>query len=191
MTHILREEHQLTLHAFLDPSDRFSPSQLSVNPGLVPRMGGLYGWWFLSYPPRVQVGGALKRGDLALLYVGIAPQRPAAHGQASRRTLRDRLRNHCRGPIATSTFRRSLASLLADELGFQITRGPTGKVEIGRAAEERLTQWIEQHARVSWVVHREPWLLEEALIADGPRLPLNIRGSTDPFSLELQRLRAV
>jgi hypothetical protein len=40
------------------------------------------------------------------------------------------------------------------------------------------------------MITAEPWVLEEVLITAGPRLPLNIRSSSDPFRLELRRLRA-
>lgn len=191
MTHSVNQNVEAALASFRTAGRWFSPKEINENQGPVPRYAGLYGWWFRAPPPKVDMDGTIQRDGFSLLYVGIAPQRPAANGRTSKRTLHQRLRNHCRGPIATSTFRRSLAFLLAEDLGFQIIKGADGKVRIGREAEARLTDWIDQNARVSWVIHPEPWLLEDALISNGPRLPLNIRGSIDPFSRELRRIRAM
>jgi hypothetical protein len=62
--------------------------------------------------------------------------------------------------------------------------------------EEALTEWMDSHARVAWVVCAEPWRIEHILIKNAwppkkgwPRLPLNISGSFDPFRSELKKFR--
>lgn len=115
---------------------------------------------------------------------------PRVREQRRARSLRDRLRNHVRGPIATSTLRRSLGALLASEFGLILTRSDTGKLRRSAADEERLSAWMEDHARVGWISCSEPWLIEDALITSGPRLPLNFRGSVDPYRHELSAMRA-
>ncbi len=123
-----------------------------------------------------------------LLYVGIAPN--GAKRTTGKRTLRDRLKNHCRGPIGSSTLRRTLASLLTpDLLDLSLGRTASGKHALSAQDEARLTQWMSTHLRVAWLVHPEPWQLEDALIKKGPRLPLNIAGSSDPFVETLKQRR--
>jgi hypothetical protein len=114
----------------------------------------------------------------------------ATSNPASSRTLRDRLKNHFRGPIAMSTLRRSLAVLLNSELLLKVNRQSSGKLWMARDAETRLTGWMDQHARVCWTVTPEPWSVEHHLISTGPPLPLNIKGALHPFVLELERIRS-
>jgi hypothetical protein len=123
-------------------------------------------------------------------YVGIAPRKPSAAGSVSGGTLRNRLLNHCRGPLATSTLRRTLAVLLKGELGLDITCTSAGKLKMPLELETRLTGWMDEHARVVWVVYPEPWEIEDHLIQGTTRLPLNIRGSSDPFAKVLSNLRS-
>jgi hypothetical protein len=108
--------------------------------------------------------------------VVICPARPANPDKPSRRTLRRRLREHCIGPSSSSTLRRTLGALLVETLS--LTRHPKGKVgkwDYGPEGEARLSAWIGEHARVAWVGHSAPWIVEGALIKKTP-LPLNIRG---------------
>jgi hypothetical protein len=159
-------------------------AELADQPQFVPDEPGIYGWWFDAPPPRVPVERARRLDGFYLLYVGIAPSNPA-----SKRTLRDRLKNHCRGPIAVSTLRRSLAVLLNGKLQLKVTRQLSGKLCMDGDAETRLTNWMDEHARVCWAVTPEPWNLEHHLISTGPPLPLNIKGAHHPFALELKRMR--
>jgi len=182
--------HSLSLApALLAPTTFHSAADIATDPKLVPDEPGIYGWWFDDAMLNVPVGESLEIGDRRLLYVGIAPSAPSRSGAASRRTLRDRLKNHTRGPMATSTLRRTLASLLGGQLGLGVLKLPSGKLAMSREDEVRLTGWMTEHARVAWMVHLRPWQVESALIVGGPRLPLNIRESSDPFRAELQALR--
>ena len=65
-----------------------------------------------------------------------------------------------------------------------------GAAEIRDAGGEAvLSQWMAEHALVSWVVRPEPWLFESELIATLD-LPLNIQGNKrNAFYPELKRLR--
>lgn len=77
--------------------------------------------------------------------------------------------------------------LLADQLdlclGFH-----SGRANWGPEGESRLTQWMKQHAYVSWLVDDEPWTLEHELISGMP-LALNVDGRDDHFSKSLSELR--
>jgi hypothetical protein len=185
MTHSLTAE----VERFLKSSGKYRASEIRDSPALVPRQSGLYGWWFSSVPPGVPIERTLEADGSRLLYVGIAPRKPSRAGSKSTRTLRSRLLNHCRGPIGSSTLRRTLASLLRAELDLEIQPALSGKPTIGTDGEAKITAWLDQNARVAWTLDPEPWLVEDVLISGPTRLPLNIKGSTDPFSADLKRLR--
>ena len=169
--------------ALLAPSRLYGVEELRAAPTLIPAERGVYGWWFDRPPPDVPIDGTEVASGWRLLYVGVAGRRSDGS-----RTLRKRLANHVRGPVATSTLRRTLAVLLAEELSLDLARRAAGKMTIGDG-EVRLTAWMAKHARVAWVVVAEPRTLELELITDGPRLPLNIEGSADAFAATLRRRR--
>ena len=170
----------------LRPYRVWSPRELISDTRLLPCSPGVYGWWFRSVPPGVPVDGALKSPFGTLLYVGIA-----GRGKQATRTLRDRVKNHITGPIGSSTLRRTLACLNAEQLGLQIGRHPTShRLVMSGSDEARLSEWMSEEARVAWVVCERPEELEKAIITHGPRLPLNIQGSSDPYSKELRVIRS-
>jgi len=170
--------------ALLQPSRCWSPRELIANFDNVPRSRGIYAWFFRSLPPGVPSLDTCSGQFGTLLYVGIAP-----NGPVSKRTLRDRIKDHLKGPIAASTLRRSLAGLLAKDLGLKIVRNSQGRVQLPPDQEAILTQWMSNVAHIAWVVCDQPWDLERQLLAQGPRLPLNISGSKDVYAKELRRVR--
>lgn len=176
------------LDALLHPRERYVPTILARDPSLIPKAGGIYGWWFDRQLPVVPRDEVLNSDGWALLYVGIAPS--GAARTSGKRTLRDRLKNHCKGPIRTSTLRRTVTALVGEELGLEVTRDERGKVAMPRDDEDKLSQWLGEHARLSWLVHDQPWIVETQLIRSGPRLPLNVSQSSDPFRPHLAALRA-
>jgi hypothetical protein len=187
MTHSLSSDAR----TLLSPPRLFTLHQINADPTLVPKSAGIYGWWFSTAPPGVPLVGAVVHNGARLLYVGIAPREPASNGQASKKTIRDRLKNHCRGPIASSTLRRTLVCLLRNALDFDIQRRQSGKLFMSKSDEERLTSWMDNSARVGWSTHNEPWKIEKELIAcDHISLPLNIGGAKHPFAETLKQLRA-
>ena len=82
------------------------------DPSIIPADAGIYGWWFDATLQEISAGCHVKNG-LRLLYIGIAPSGTPKYS-VKMRTLRDRLLNHCRGPMATSTLRRTLAAILKE-----------------------------------------------------------------------------
>jgi hypothetical protein len=176
--------------ALLRPERLYRVAELRDSPILIPGHGGIYVWWFSKAPPDVSIDKTAAYESRRLLYVGIAPRKPSAAGSVSGGTLRNRLLNHCRGPLATSTLRRTLAVLLKGELRLSITCTSAGKLKMPPEHETRLTGWMDEHARVVWVVHPKPWEIEDNLIQGKTRLPLNIRGSSDPFAKVLSKLRS-
>lgn len=184
--------HSLTTvaEALLGPERLYRVAELRELPTRIPQQGGVYAWWFSKAPPAVSIDNTAIHESRRLLYVGIAPRKPSAAGSVSGGTLRNRLLNHCRGRLATSTLRRTLAVLLKCELGLDITCTSAGKLKMPPEQETRLTGWMDENARVVWVVYPEPWEIEDHLIQGTTRLPLNIRGSSDPFAKELSKLRS-
>lgn len=172
-------------HPLLRPNLWLSLDDIKARPASLPQQPGAYGWWFRTLPPKITDEGTAKGPCGALLYVGIA-----RNGPTSRRTLRDRILDHIKGPIGSSTLRRTLSVLLAEQLKLRLLRSPANRLSMSADDEARLTDWMRSTARVSWAVCDEPWYLENALIANGPRLPLNIRGSSDPATKLLSKMRS-
>jgi hypothetical protein len=186
MTHSLRADGR----ALLFPKRLYRVGEIQQCPSIVPAEPGIYGWWFSSKLSGVPIESTQLRDGWRLLYVGIAPSRPTLAVRP--RTLRDRIKNHCFGPAATSTLRRSLACLLQRTLKLQLRRNSSDKLCMKSTDEVRLSSWLDLNARVAWRRYDQPWLLECELIECGyPCLPLNIKGSAHPFRLELKRLRTV
>ena len=151
----------------------------------VPLKAGLYAWWM---KPGVLPGvrGPVHPSErLELLYVGIAPSRPA-----SKATLRSRVvAQHLGGNINTSTFRFSLAALLCDERRWQPVLSGT-QPRLRREDDKQLSEWLGENVRLCWAEHPEPWLVEGAVItALAP--PLNLAdNASHPFHATVSQARA-
>lgn len=177
--------------ALLQPASLLPACEILSDRTLVPDEAGIYAWWFDQEIPSVPLDGTLAHGSHRLLYVGIAPRAPTAAGSESKSTLRKRIvGNHLGGRIASSTLRRSLAWLLKGSLGFEIGRNAIGKAVMSREDEHGLTRWMSDHAAISFLCHGQAWCIEDHLIANGPALPLNLKGSTHAFRQHLSALRA-
>ena len=146
----------------------FTREEVFTEPGPVPSMPGVQGWWFRTVPGAIDVSGCEQRDGLTLLYVGISPTAPPKNGKPpSTQDLRKRIRYHFGGGKADaegSTLRKTLGVLLGDELGFKLRRIGTGDRRTFAGGEAILNQWMAENALVSWLVHPEPWLLEDKLI---------------------------
>ncbi|MGW5126854.1 GIY-YIG nuclease family protein [Streptomyces sp. NPDC004069] len=120
-----------------------------------------------------------------LLYVGIAPRHMA--NRTSTQNLRKRARYHFRGNAYGSTLRLTIGCLL----GLELRRVGSGKrMTFGMAGETTLSQRMAENARVCWVEHGEPWVLESELISQLD-LPLNLdQNRHNAFHSRLKGLRA-
>jgi hypothetical protein len=152
-----------------------------------PREKGVYAWWFDPGALEVPDAAYAMTGDRQLLYVGIAPRKPSSAGKESASRLRNRLTTHATKDASRSTLRLSLGVLLADQLGLAL-RLRAGRLNWGPEGEFTLTQWMTQHARVSWVADDEPWAIEHELISEVP-LALNVDGRDDRFAKSLSARR--
>jgi GIY-YIG catalytic domain len=149
-------------------------------------------WWFRAVPADIDISGCVQRDGLTLLYAGISLKRPPANGKPpSSQNLRQRITYHYCGNAEGSTLRKTLGVLLANELGIELRRVGSGRRRtFGRTGEALLTDWMANHALVSWMVHPQPWLLEKALI-DTLDLPLNLQDNKhNAFHANLTRRRA-
>jgi hypothetical protein len=165
----------------LDPSHLYARSEVLQKPSPVPDVPASMRV-LRSSPPRVPTEGTHKRRGHFLLYVGIAPRKPPAGGQASRRTLKDRLRQHYSLNAYGSTLRLTLGCLLGLPLRRIESRehpGEARRLTFG-PQEDRLSAWMEEHARVVWAACDEPREVEERFI-EQLKLPLNLQGNASHF----------
>jgi hypothetical protein len=82
---------------------------------------------------------------------------------------------HYYGNAAGSTLRRTLGCLLSYQLGVRVRRvGSGGRYTFMNLGEQRLDDWMKQHAFVSRLETGTPWKLEIKLLSSGLRLPLNV-----------------
>jgi hypothetical protein len=151
---------------------------------------GLYSWWVDELGARDLtrgLGGEVLPGRI---YAGQTGATKWPSGTVGRATLRSRISSqHLRGRIRGSTFRLTLASVLAEELGLQ---GIAPK-SIGGDGEDRLSVWMRGHLTVAVHPFDERDVLghlEHRVLAElDPPLNLDGRPVTN-LRLVLTRLRA-
>lgn len=155
----------------------YNRAQVLANPCPVEACSGVYGWWFDKLPADdIDTSGCVKRDGLTLLYAGISPSKPATNGRApSKQNIRTRIRYHYRGNAYGSTLRLTLGALLSDDLGLQLRVVGSGRLYF-HEGERAISDWMGEHAFVSWLAHTRPWQLEDDLIASYD-LPLNLMGN--------------
>ncbi|HEY0681618.1 MAG TPA: hypothetical protein VGD45_04760 [Steroidobacter sp.] len=177
--------------ALMKPERLWSRAEVRSRPSPVPRVAGVYAWYFLRPPAGVSTRDCHKIRGAALLYVGISPKPPPANGAApSRQTLCGRIRCHFSGNAAGSTLRLTLGCLLAETLGIELRRVGSGRRLTFADGEQRLSEWMDRNARVCWMPVEQPWTIEEQLISK-LSLPLNLRSnerhSFHPVLTEIRR----
>ncbi|MDB4906275.1 MAG: hypothetical protein JWO05_1059 [Gemmatimonadetes bacterium] len=174
----------------LAPTTLWSRNEILVQHCPVPKLPGVYAWYFREAPAGVPVDGCIRVRDLTLLYVGISPKRAPTNGKPpSGQRLWHRIRYHLRGNAAGSTLRLTLGCLLAEELRIELRRVGSGSRYTFAEGEATLTDWMARNARVTWVEHPEPWKLESELI-ESLILPLNLsENKRHPFHASLSATR--
>ena len=176
----------------LDGKPLYTRAECTGRGSIVPKSPGAYAWYFDRIPQGVPTEGCHRIGNWILLYVGISPIAPPKNGKPpSGGNIRKRISTHFSRDAEGSTLRRTLGILLAEESGFPLRRVGSGKrITLTHAGEQALDRWLEQHARVCWVEHPQPWTLEERMF-EKISLPLNLKGNDHhPFYQRLRQLRA-
>jgi hypothetical protein len=147
----------------------------------------LYSWW-------VDIAGAvaLSRAlgapvNAGLVYAGQAGA--TSEGRvAAASTLRSRIGgNHLRGGIHGSTWRKTLAAVLRDELSLEFD-----EKDLDPRSQMVLTEWMRAHLRVAvWPISdRSLVAAAEAAELAGLDPPLNLMGMPEtPTRTALRRLR--
>jgi hypothetical protein len=109
---------------------------------------GLYAWWADATGAAMLTAGLEHDIAAGRIYAGLTGATKWPSGATGRQTLRTRIgRNHIRGRIRGSTFRLTLAGILAPQLGLRLVRPAVLEPD----AERALTTWIKE--RLSVAVH--------------------------------------
>jgi hypothetical protein len=166
----------LTQH-LLHPQKLYARDEILTRPSPVLKQPGIYAWYIRNLPDIVPTADCHHHQELPLVYVGIS------------KNLQKRLKQHLKGPTNSSTFRRTLGSLLVDELSLIPRMVGKNKFNFGRT-EEKLSQWIAQNCAVVWVAHPTPREIELEILNSDLSIPLNVEGNKDhPFQFSLKALR--
>lgn len=189
--------HSDLTHSLSDEAGEvLEPCRLILPPDILDHIAkleishGLYGWWFDQSLAEVPRDGCHNHNGKHLLYIGIAPPKDGPIRPSSAAPFKRRLwQNHLHGSVRSSTLRLSPAALLERQLGLQFFRDGRNRVHMKKEYEDKLTVWIEVHAGISLTHHDQPWGLEEALVRNGPPLPLNLSMSRHAFKSTLSALR--
>jgi hypothetical protein len=107
---------------------------------------GLYSWW-IDRPGATDLTTGLELDlEPGRIYAGLTGATKWPSGKVGKMTLGDRIgRNHLRGTIRGSTFRRTLAALLRRRLGLRL--GASGRLTA--ESEGRLSLWMRDHLAVA------------------------------------------
>ena len=177
------------LNELIHPSKVYTRVEVLRRDSPVPQSSGAYSWFFKDIPPNVPIEKCVEYNGLHLLYVGISPKKPQRIGKPSKQNLRTRIKYHYQGNAEGSTLRLTLGCLLTSKLGIELRRIGSGKRMTFSQGEEALSNWMSENAFVSWIVHEEPWRVEELAIRK-ISLPLNLRGNErHPFHRTLTSIR--
>jgi hypothetical protein len=163
-----------SLDVLVNPERLYSRGEVLVNPSPIPKTSGIYAWYFKETPTQVPVDDCVDHNGSKLLYVGISPKKPSRTSKPSTQTLWHRIRSHYRGNAEGSTLRLTLGCLLSDQLEIELRRVGSGKRMTFHSGEEKISNWMEINAFVTWVSHDEPWKLEDKAIKE-LSLPLNLK----------------
>jgi hypothetical protein len=150
---------------------------------------GLYSWWVDTSGARTLTQGLRHPIKPGRIYAGQTGATKWPSGNAGAMTLRKRIgSNHLDGRIRGSTFRLTLAAILARPERLRITEPG----QLDRDSEQRLSQWMRTHLQVA--VHpfsdRDSLLDLEGHVLEELDPPLNLDGRpTTTIRVRLTNLR--
>ena len=161
---------------------------------------GLYSWWADSTAQKLFDEAGLRVGDsgatescqeLALIYVGQTGATSRRARKPSSATLADRVRsNHIGGNVKSSTFRETISAVLLAPLGLTVVQPR----KLARNDNERVSEWIKDHLRVSVVPFGDRDSLShiERTVLGELDPPLNLEDRpSNPVRQRLEALRKV
>lgn len=181
----------MNLDSLLYPNRLYSREEVLSNPSPVPKASGVYAWYFKEVPQTVKTDRWHVQGDKTLLYVGISPKQTPRQGKPSTQTIWHRIRYHYRGNAEGSTLRLTLGCLLSEQLDIELRRVGSGKRMTFHKGEEKINQWMQENAYVTWFSHPEPWRIEDQAI-NQLSLPLNLKNNKKhPFHRKLNSIRRI
>lgn len=151
---------------------------------------GLYAWWVDERGAADLSGGLEGQVKPGRIYAGQAGATKWPSGEAGKATLRGRISSqHLGGNVRGSTFRLTLASVLADELRLPLM----GPRNITRVGESKLSRWMQGHLAVAVHPFEERDALADlehrVLVELDPPLNLDGRPASD-IRIALRRLRS-
>ncbi len=169
-----------------DPAAAREPAM--INRGGEYDVAGLYSWW-ADDDARKIIGSVLGCEAPALVYVGQAGATKMPSGTRSSATLASRIaEQHAKGAIGASTFRKTIASIVIDELALEVEN----ENRLVADSNRRLSSWIAEHLRVNPVPFDDRDRLGElegrVVSALDPLLNLQHVAPTEPRQ-RLRRLR--
>ena len=179
----------MSLNKLLHPTKLYTRNEVLKNPSPVPKESGVYAWFFNEIPPNVPIDECQMSDGKTLLYVGISPKQTSRQGKPSTQTIWHRIRYHYRGNAEGSTLRLKLGCLLSDQLVVELRRVGSGKRMTFHEGEQKINEWMQENAFVTWISHLEPWKIEDQAIRQ-LSLPLNLKDNKrHPFHRNLSSIR--
>ncbi len=177
------------LVARLSDQDNAEPATRFPSDAVAAHQPGLYSWW--CDPEGLATLSVPLDADLPpLIYAGQAGATSTRSGAARAATLGSRLTgNHLRGNVSSSTFRKTLSSVLLGPLELQL-RGPGS---LDRASNVRVSDWMRAHLSVVTAPHpdRASLAAVETAVPTALDPPLNLMGmSPTPVRQRLSQLRS-
>jgi hypothetical protein len=165
-----------------DPDRFYSLKDLQKFPP--PTSPGVYGWYFEKLPPSVPKGGCavietglwLFRTKWHLLYIGKA-------SDLRFRVYDMHFNNRYWMDKSMSSLRLTLGCLLYKDLGIYLQKHPdfpNKDYTFGQRGDQKLSNWMVKHARVTWVETKDYVEFEKKTI-DAYALPLNTEDNPKPF----------
>jgi putative restriction endonuclease len=150
---------------------------------------GLYAWW-IDEAGRGVLASTFGTDFPPLIYAGQAGASTAKAKIERGATLQSRIQgNHLTGNVSSSTFRKTLTTVLREPLG--LTIHANGKLD--KADNQRVSAWMREHLRIAifgWTDRSTLIHLEEAVLAELDP-PLNLMGmKPTPVRQQLRRMRA-
>ncbi len=149
---------------------------------------GLYSWWaddealrILSAPFGVRLP--------PLIYAGQAGATSTRSGRIRTATLRSRIcTNHLNGNVGSSTFRKTLTSVLVEPLALNLS----GQWRLDKPSNDAVSAWMRAHLRIVIAPHddREQLAAVEHAVLQRMDPPLNLMGMhSTPIRAALRSLR--